>query len=363
VLIVLGISAGIAGLGLLVAAINLASPDLSTSDRWTRLLLAVLFALASSLSLGAVLGWVGRDRWAPAMGWAAVGSLAVTLCGIPLAAAAGWGLYSASKGQAGSVPKPGGDLRLGGTALVLVAMLALSGSTAAWGWTHQNESAGPVSKASPTPTACAVIQAGTPITAAAVGSQCGFKLGERIARLDCNGALAPPPELTTSSYDYSKDTNASGGLTMDGLKCHLTAPTYRVQTSVGAAYDVAAGDVLMLADFLPTRPLQPTIFGFAYECDTTDCIYVDVDTRDNTLTVWDDDNKLASQHADLTAETSRLVMVLHQLEVKTWLNGHLIATGTVRRHGPGRYWLHVENLDKTSPVRMDFLQFAVFRLA
>lgn len=363
VLIVLAVSAGIAALGLLVSAINLASPDLSTTDRWTRLLLAVLLALASSLSLGALLGLTGRDRWAPAMGWAAVGSLAVTLCGIPLAAAAGWGLYSASNRQAGSAPKPGGELRLGGTVLALVAMLALSGSTAAWGWTHQNESGGPVPKTSPTPTACTVVQPEAPITASAAGGLCGFSLGARIVQLDCHGVTAPPPGLKTTSYDYSKNANSTGGLSMDGQQCHLTAPSYRVQTSVGAAESIPAGDVVMIADLVPTRPLQDIIFGLAYECDSTDCIYVDIDTRDNTLNVWDDDKSLVSQHVDIRSDTNRLVMVMHQQEIRTWLNGHLVATQTALRvHGSGKYWLHVESLDKTNPVRMDFLQFAVFHL-
>lgn len=364
VLIVLAVSAGLAAVGLLVSAVNLASPELSTTDRWTRLLLAVLLALASSLSLGTLLGLMGRDRWAPAMGWAAVGSLAVTLCGIPLAAAAGWGLYSASNRQAGSMPKPGGAVRLGGTALVLTAMLVLSGSTAAWGWTHPSATAGPISTPSPTPSGCAIMQAGSPVTAGAVGGQCGFKLGQRVVQVDCSGVTALPPALKATSYDYEKKAAASGGLSMDGQACHLTAPSYRVETGVVAADPLPVGDVLMLADLVPTRPLSPMWFGFDYACDATGCLSVFVDTRDSTLNVWDDSTSLLSQHIDLAPETNRLVVVVHQQEIRTWLNGNLIATMTALRvHGPGKYWLTVENLDKkSSPLRMDFLQFAVFRL-
>ena len=363
VLIVLAVSAGLAALGLLVAAINLASPDLSTADRWTRLLLAVLLALASSLSLGALIGLMGRDRWAPAIGWAAVGTLAVTLCGIPLAAAAGWGLYSASKRQTGSVPKPGGELRLGGTALVLVAMLALSGSTAAWGFSRPNEASGQAPHPSPTPTSCVIVQQGSPVNAGAAGGLCGFHLGLPLSQLICAGNTAPPPVLKTISYDYSKSADASGGLGMDGRQCHLTAPSYKVQTSVGAVDRIPAGDLFMLADLAPTRPLQAMIFGFTFACDSKDCLYVDIDTRDSSLTVWDDDTKLGRTDIAIGPGTNRLVMAMHQQEIRVWLNGQLVSTKTPNRvHEAGKYYLDVENLDKNAPVRMDLLEFDVFRL-
>ena len=121
---------------------------------------------------------------------------------------------------------------------------------------------------------------------------------------------------------------------------------------------------MMLADFVPTQPAKKFDFSFFYSCDTTGCIDADIYTPDNTVNVYDDAKLLGSQHVDLRAGTNRLMMVMHDKEVRVWVNGTLMTTQTaLRAHTGGKYWLAFESRDTTGSVGVDLLNFAVFRLA
>jgi hypothetical protein len=364
VLIVLVVNAAIAALGVLLAIIvEVVGSDVTTSVRVTYLVLGILFALASSLSIGALLGLVGRDRWAPFAGWASVGTLALTLVGIPFAAAAGWGLVSASKSQAGTQPKPGGGTRVVGTVLVMVVMLVISGTTSTWGWTHPVFTASVTPSPSPSSHVCTIEQPDTAITAAAAGAACGFAISSPVAELDCRSVTSPPPALSAVSWDYNK--KAAGGtatMTMDSSGCHFVSNAYFVASELVSKNNLAPGSTLMVADLVPVAGAIGMRFLFG--CDGTGCTIAELYLPDNTVDVWEDGKDLISHPVTIRTGANRLVMVVNQQLIRVWFNGTLITTQAQdRSHGSGLYGLSMISLDKTGPVRMDALQFAVYSLS
>ena len=184
-------------------------------------------------------------------------------------------------------------------------------------------------------------------------------------QLDCRGVTAPPPALQAYSYDWTKKAFGGGGtLSMDGQRCHLTAPVKNIETRLVSVDNLAAGDVLMLADVVPTEPVPQVEVGFKYGCDTTNCLYAYIWTPDSTIQVWDGGTNLAAKPMTLQAGTNRLMLAIHQNVMRVWLNGQLIATGTAARtHGAGPYVLFMENWNTTGSISVDVLQFDVFRLA
>ena len=363
VLIVLAVNAAISALGVLFAIIvNITGSDLSTSTRVTWLLLGILFAIASALSIGALLGLIGRDGWAPVAGWASVGTLALTIVGIPFAAAAGWGLVSASKAQAGAQPKPGGPMRAVGTALVMVVMLVITGTASTWGWTHPVLTSSVTPAHSPSPSVCAMAQPGSQITASAAGGVCGFAVSTTLVELDCRRVTAPPSALNAISWDYNK--KAEGGtatLAMDNGGCHFAAPSYFVASELVSDVNLAPGDTVMVADLVPVE--GKVGMRFLYGCDGTGCTIAELYLPDNTVDVFEDGKDLISHDVTVHTGANRLMLAVQKLQIRVWFNGTLITTQTqTRTHAAGLYGLSLISLDKTGPVRMDSLQFAVYRV-
>ena len=71
-----------------------------------------------------------------------------------------------------------------------------------------------------------------------------------------------------------------------------------------------------------------------------------------------------SQPVTVRTGANRLVMVVNQQLIRVWFNGTLITTQAQdRSHGSGLYGLSLISLDKTGPVRMDALRFAVYSLS
>jgi hypothetical protein len=341
----------------------------TSSNRWLFLTLGVLSAIAGSAAIAAILGLAARDQWGPTAGWITVAAFALTLLLAPLAAAVGWGLVQLPKSQLVSAERrPGGGRRAGSAALVAAVTLALVGSTAAWGWTHPAGTVAAGPSPSPSPTICAIAQPDSPITASAAGGLCAFNLGSPIVRLDCRAVTAPPPALKAVSYDYSKNTSGvlggGGTLSMDSQGCHMTAPAYKIEEDLVSVDSLPAGDVLMLADLVPAQPVPKFSVDFFYGCDTVGCIDTYIWTPDSTLNILEDSTSLVSQHIDLRVGSNRLMMVVHQKEIRVWLNGNLIATeSALRTHGAGKYYLTMESRSTTGPVRLDILQYYVFHLA
>jgi len=359
-----GIVVGI--LGVIWSIVASLGADMSSGARWTFLLLGVFSATGGAAAIAALAGLSARDRWGPTAAWVAVIAFALSVVGAPIAAAIGWGLAQAPKNQLTSNERrPGGGLRAGGAALAGALMLVLVASTSAWGWSRSTPGVAPVSKASPSPTACAIAQPDSPINAGAGGGLCGFHLGTRIVSLDCRNATTAPAALKIGSYDFvNKKSGGGGTLVMDGQACHMTAPSNRVEISLSSVDSLAAGDVMMLADFVPAQPVKRFDLSFFYSCDTTGCIDADIYTPDNTVNVYDDSTTLGSQHIDLHVVTNRLMMTMHGKEIKVWFNGRLVSTqSALRTHTAGKYWLSLESRDTTGAVRVDLMNFAVYRLA
>ena len=167
------------------------------------------------------------------------------------------------------------------------------------------------------------------------------------------------------SYDYAKKAFGGGGTFVPGnAACQMTAPANKVEMRLNSVDSLPAGDLLMIADLELTQPVQLADVGFKFACDES-CLYADIWTPDSTLEIWDGATSLVSQHVDPRAGTNRLMMAMHQKEIRVWLNGQLVATqSAVRLHGAGTYELYMENLNTTgSSVHMNLLQFAVYHLA
>jgi serine/threonine-protein kinase len=359
----IGIVVGILGVIWSVVQ-NLGAGSMTSPQRWTFLALGIFSAIAAAATIAALVGLTARDSWGPTAAWVSVISFALSIIGAPIAAAIGWGLAQAPRNQmVANERRPGGGLRAGGAALAGALMLVLVSSTAAWGWSQTSgRTSNPA--ATPSPTACAIAQPGSPITAGAAGGLCGFSLGSRVVLLDCRTATATPAALKTASYDFSKNVDGGGGtLVMDGQGCHMTSPAYKVEISLGSVDTLVAGDLMMIADLVPAQPVKKFDFTFYY-CDTKGCIDADIYTPDNTVNVYEDTKLLGSQHIELRALTNRLMMSLHHKEIRIWLNGHLVTTQSAARdRTSGKYWLALESRDTTSSVRVDLLNFAVFKLS
>jgi serine/threonine protein kinase len=356
-----GVALGV--LGLIFAIVYaLFVADMSDSDRWIWLLVGVLSVIAFASSLAALLGLGARDRWGPMMGWASVATLALTIIGSPLAAGVGWGLAQASKGQlVAEQPRPGGAMRLGGAATAGVLLLLTMSIATAWGWTHPFTSGTPVSNT--TPTQCTILQADTPMTPSAVGSDCGFHVTSTLVQTDCRTITALPSTLIAGSLDADKGVDGGGGtFKPDSAGCHLVAPTYHIEEYLISSATLAPGDTLMVADF--GLPSIGGNFGFLYACDSPGCIEGSFHLSDNTINVFDDATPLISQVVTPNVGTNRLMMAVQGKQVKVWINGHLVATETAARsHLAGKYYMFMESESKTASVEVIALQYAVYRIA
>jgi hypothetical protein len=357
-----GVALGV--LGLIFAIVYaLFVADMSDSDRWIWLLVGVLSVIAFASSLAALLGLGARDRWGPMMGWASVATLALTIIGSPLAAGVGWGLAQASKGQlVAEQPRPGGAMRLGGAATAGVLLLLTMSIATAWGWTHPFTSGTPVSNT--TPTQCTILQADTPMTPSAVGSDCGFHVTSTLVQTDCRTITNLPSTLTAGSLDADTGVDGGGGtFKPDSAGCHMVAPAYHIEEYVVSNATLAPGDTLMVADF--GLPSIGGNFGFLYACDhSPGCIEASFHLSNNTIYVFDDSTQLIGQVVSPGVGTNRLMMAVQGKQVKVWINGQLVATETApRTHAAGNYYMFMESATKTASVEVIATQYAVYRIA
>jgi serine/threonine protein kinase len=369
VLVVLAVGAALAALALVFAiSVNLFATAMTATDRWSYLGLTLLFALATAAPIAALIGLAGRDRWAPTAAWAAIGTLALTVCGIPLAAAAAWGLYRTPTNEIVTRErKPGGGMRVGSAAGLVALLLIIGTSTVAWGWTHPATTASnntPLVTVSPSPTACVIAEPGGAVDATAANALCGFGLSAPVVDVNCRTASALPPELASFSRDNNKSEVGGGGtFSMDSSGCHFTSPSYFISSRMESVNDLPVGDTVMVADVIPATSGNYD-FDFLYGCDTTGCIEAAVFTSDSTLQVFDDGKSLVSEHVTIKAgKTNRLMMTVQQKQIRVWFNGTIITTQSAARlHDTGLYIFELTSFDKTGSVHMDAVRFAVYRL-
>ena len=356
----LGVALGLIGL-ILSVAVSLFANSLADSDRWVWLIVGLVSVVAATASAAALLGLGAHDRWGPSAAWASVAALALTIVGAPIAAAVGWGLARAMKGQlVADQQKPGGGMRLGGAALVGVLMLIVAGSASAWGWSHAS-----TPPSDTTPTACTILQPNTTITKEAVGSDCGYKVASTVAQVDCRNMTALPDTLLAAGYDSKtgSDTSGTTPVTFNGPGCDMVSPSETVDSHINTQAELA-GDAMMVADFVPSK--LHSWFGFLLGCDTTNkCIEASLRVGDTTnVYVFDDTTRLVIQPATPISGINRLVMVVQGKQIRVWLNGSLVATEPLGRiHGAASFEFYAQSTDTTHGVEILLVRFGVYRLS
>jgi hypothetical protein len=366
VLVALGTGVGVAAIVALAAILASFGPDLDGTARALWLAAGIAGAVALALSLCALLGLRARDRWGPLAGWGSVAALTLTVLGVPVAAAVGWGIAQTPAGSlVAPQSRPGGGVRAGAPLVggALVLLLVLGTSIVGFG---QQGAGTPTAQVTPTPTACNILKAGTPMSKTAIGLDCGFTAASTVAQVDCRGVTSLPGPLESLSYDDT--TNTIGGnstFTMDSAGCHLLSPTKGIESDIASTAALGAGPTVMVADFLV--PQTAALMGFLFACDSPDqlakCMEVDLDTTDSSIYVYDDDNQLIGQTVATLIGPNRLMAVFQGQGIRVWFNGRLVATETAKRvHSAGRYLLWAENIDDKNPLEAIVQQFAVYSL-
>ena len=111
-----------------------------------------------------------------------------------------------------------------------------------------------------------------------------------------------------------------------------------------------------------SRPSSRAFFRML--CSNTGCTIAELYLPDNTVDVWEDGKDLISEDVTVRTGANRLMMAVQKSQIRVWFNGTLITTQPqTRTHGSGLYGLSLLSLDKTGPVKMDSLQFAVYRVS
>ena len=146
---------------------------------------------------------------------------------------------------------------------------------------------------------------------------------------------ALPSSLTSGAWDLDKSVTVNAtALSYGASGCTLVSPGYRIERFIESANELAAGDALMVADFVPAQ--EKFSFGFLYACAKA-CILGSLDTDIHSVQVFDEDTKLDAKPVAALPGVNRLVMAVQGNKA---LAGHL-RRAEIRTHSVRVYLLPV----------------------